>query len=81
MKTKKFNEKRNICGELIEKYREDAGMTKTDLSKKLELYGVYLHRNEIYRIENGFSLLKDFELAAIAEVLEIDLNSIKNLIK
>lgn len=81
MKTKKFNDKRNICGELINKYRKDAKMTKTDLSRKLELHGIYLHRNEISRIENGLTLLKDFELAAIADILEIDLNTIKNLIK
>jgi len=37
-------------------------------------------RNEIYRIENFKMSVKDFELIALASVLEIDFNDIKNII-
>jgi len=82
MKIKKYNGKsKNISGEIIKQARLNKKMTKTDVSKKLELYGVYLHRNEIYRIENNMMMVKDFELVALAEVLEIDLNDVKKTIK
>ena len=80
MKTKKYNDKRNIVAELITNAREKKNMSRPELSQKLELHGVYLHRNELYRIENNLALIKDFELAAIAKVLDIDLNKIKELI-
>lgn len=80
MKIKKYNNKKNIVAELISNARKSKNMEKVELSQKLELHGVYLHRNEIYRIENNLMLVKDFELAAIAKVLDIDLNKIKDLI-
>ena len=80
MKIKRYNDKKNIVSELITTARKNKNMEKVELSQKLELHGVYLHRNEIYRIENNLMLVKDFELAAIAKVLDIDLNRIKDLI-
>lgn len=80
MGTKKYNDKKNICCTLITKARESKHMSKAELSRKLELYGVYLSRYEIYRIEKSLILLKDFELIAIADILNIDLNSLKNLL-
>ncbi len=80
MKIKRFNDKRNIVAELITDAREKKNMSRVELSQKLELYGIYLHRNEIYRIENNLALVKDFELAALAKVLDLDLNKIKDLI-
>ena len=80
MKVKRYNDKKNVTAELIKDARENKNMSRVDLSKQLELHGVYLHRNEIYRIENNLMFIKDFELAAIAEVLNIDLNKLKDLI-
>lgn len=82
MKIKRYNDiSKNISGNIIKNAREKKNLTKTELSKKLELYGVYLHRNEIYRIENNLQFVKDFELVALAEVLDIDLNSLRKIIK
>jgi len=80
MKSKRYNDKKNITAKLIREARENMHMSRPDLSRKLELYGVYLHRNEIYKIENNLVLIKDFELATIAKILNIDLNKIKDLI-
>ena len=75
---KKYNNKKNIAGSLIKEAREKKEMTKTDLSKKLELKGVCINRDELLLIERNQLLLKDFELAAISEILDIDLNNLKN---
>lgn len=80
MKIKKYNNKKNIVAEIVANARKNKNMKKVELSQQLELYGVYLHRNEIYRIENNLMLVKDFELIAIAKVLDIDLNKLKYLI-
>lgn len=53
-------------------------MTKAELSKKLELKGVNINSDELLLIEKNKLLVKDFEIAAIAEILDIDLNNLKN---
>lgn len=75
---KKYNDKKNIAGILIKKAREEKEMTKAELSKRLELKGVNINSDELLLIEKNKLLVKDFEIAAIAEILNIDLNNIKN---
>ena len=74
---KKFNDKRNIIGDIVRKNREKMNYSKTELSHKLELLGVELDRFELYKIENSKTSVKDFELIALCIVLEIDFNEIK----
>ena len=75
---KQYNNKKNIVGTLIKEAREKKEMTKTELSKKLELYGVNINRDELLKIEKNQLLLKDFELVALSVILDIDLNNLKN---
>lgn len=75
---KQYNNKKNIAGSLIKEAREKKKMTKTELSKKLELKGVNINRDELLLIEKNKLLVKDFEIAAISEILDIDLNNLKN---
>ncbi len=75
---KTYNCKKNIAGTLIKEARKKKKMSKMDLSKKLELKGVCINRNQLLLIEKNQLLLKDFELAAISEILDIDLNNLKN---
>lgn len=77
---KTYNGQKNITGTVIKKARERKKMSKKDLSKALELYGVYIHRNELLLIEKNNLMVKDFELIAISKVLNIDLNSLKELL-
>lgn len=77
---KRFNEQRNVIGNLIKEYREKKNYTKTLLSQKLELLGVELDRFEIYKIENGKMIVKDFELIALSIVLDIPFDEIKKLL-
>ena len=69
---RKYNEKSNICGELIEKYRIKQDMSREDLAKKLQLLGINIDRSSILRIEKGTVILKDFELLSICQILNID---------
>lgn len=78
---KKFNDKRNIVGDIIRKNREKMHYSKTELSHKLELLGVELDRFELYKIENSKTIVKDFELVALCIVLNIDFNEIKEEMK
>lgn len=78
---KRFNDQSNVVGELIKKARLQKGLSKVELSIKLELLGVNLTRVEIYRIESSKMIVKDFELIALCVVLDLDYNELKDLIK
>lgn len=77
---KKYNEKSNVVGNLVKRYREQKNYSKADLSRKLDLLGVNLDGTEIKRIEDNAQVLKDFELIAIIKVLDIKLNDLENLV-
>ena len=68
---RKYNEKSNICGELIEKYRIKQDMSREDLAKKLQLLGINIDRSSILRIEKGTVILKDFELLSICQIIYV----------
>ena len=57
---------------------EEKGMSKVRLSQLLDTYGIYINTDELLRIEKNQLLVKDFELVAIAQILDIDLNQLKN---
>lgn len=78
---KRYNNKKNISGTLIKQARENKGMSKVKLSQLLDTYGVYINTDELLRIEKNQVLVKDFELAAIAQILDIDLNNLKNYLE
>ena len=75
---KTYNKQKNIAGSFIRKCREERKISRDQLSKLLELQGVYISKDELYRIENNQLMIKDFELTAIFVVLDIDLNNLKN---
>ena len=77
---KKFNEKKNISGNFIKKSIEQKGISRVQLSIKLELLAIYLDRSEIYKIEENKLPIKDFELIGISKALDIDLNKLKDLL-
>ena len=77
---KKFNEKKNLAGNFIKKSREQKGISRVQLSIKLELLAIYLDRSEIYKIEENKLPIKDFELIGISKALDIDLNKLKDLL-
>ena len=70
----KFNGNINVIGRLLKKYRVQNHLSYEQLSAKLELMGVSIHKQSLYDIENNKRTVKDYELFAIAHILNVDLN-------
>lgn len=78
---KKYNGKANIIGNLLIEHRQQMGLSKEEVCRKIQLYGIDINRVELYRMEKGISCIKDFEFIALCNVLNIDYNNeIKKII-
>ena len=69
-------EKKNLIGSNLKKLRKKLKISQQQLSDKLELYGVYVCRGSISRIEDRSRTVTDIELFAIAEVLGVDIKEL-----
>ena len=78
---KRYENKINVIGTLIKNYREKNKLSKSELSRRLELHAVYIDRSELYRMETGRMIIKDFELIALFKVLEIPFSKLKDLVE
>lgn len=77
----KYDNKSNVIGKVLKEHREKLGLTKAEVCRLVQLHGVDINRVVLYRMEMGQSIIKDFELIALCEVLKIDYNTeIKKLI-
>lgn len=66
--------KANVSGERIKQAREERELTQIDLAAALEVdYDIKLDRSDISEIETGIRGIKDYELSAIAEILDVSL--------
>ena len=75
---KKYNNRQNIAGDFIKEALRKNKMKKIELSRRLQLIGVSISSDELLLMEKGKMLIKDFEIVAIAVVLNLDLNNLKN---
>ena len=79
---KQYKNKLNIIGNLLLEHRKKKGLSKEEVCRRVQLYGIDIHRVELYRMEQGISIIKDFELVALCNVLDIDYNTeIKSIIE
>ena len=78
---KRFKGNKNAYGELIKKYRKQKKFSRNDLSRELDLMGIPISQDEIYRIERQKLVLKDYELVAICIILNIDFDALQEIIK
>ena len=78
---KKYENKNNVIGNLIKEYREKANLSKSELSRQLQLHAVYIDRTELVRMESRRMIIKDFELIALCKVLKIPFNALADLIE
>lgn len=69
MISRKYDNKSNVIGKEIEKLRKQNNLTRAKLSDNLMMLGIDINYDGIYKIENGKRIVKDFELAALAKVL------------
>lgn len=77
---RKINNKSNLCGSIIKSTRMKKKISRETLCQKLQLMGLNIDTPHLYRIETNSVILKDFELIAICEILDIDYNSLKKLL-
>lgn len=78
---KKFNNCRNIIGDLVKQHRVEKNYSKTELSHKLELLGIELDRFELYKIETGKTSVKDFEMIGLCIVLDINFDELRKIVE
>ena len=65
--------KYNICGKRVRQKREEAGLFQVDLAAAIEVdYKIKLNQSDISEIELGTRGVRDYELNALAEILEVD---------
>lgn len=76
MQSKKFNNKSNVIGQIVKKYRMQKGYTQEQLCQKLDLLGLNLYHSDIYLIENNKRLVRDYEAFAFARVFGITLDEL-----
>lgn len=76
MKSNKYKGKANYMGNIIAKNRKELKISQNILASKMQLKGINIGKNDISKIENGTRLIKDFELIAIKDILNIDFNNI-----
>lgn len=66
--------KRNIAGPRIKEARLKANMNQADLAAALSVdYDITLDRSDISEIETQVRGIKDYELDAIAQILDVDI--------
>lgn len=73
-KISKYNNKLNVVANTLRKYRVEKKLSYAELSAKLELMGILIHKQNIYDIENNKRTVKDYELFGIAHILGVDIN-------
>lgn len=78
---KKYENNCNVAGNIIKKYRLMKKLSKSELSRQLQLHAVYIDRIQLYRMETGQMIIKDFELIALCKVLKIPFSEIENIIE
>jgi transcriptional regulator with XRE-family HTH domain len=68
----------NLVGERVKDARRAAKppLTQEELSKKLTKFGVSIDRAGIAKIETGIRGVLDFELVALAKVLNVKVTSL-----
>jgi transcriptional regulator with XRE-family HTH domain len=65
--------KANICGKRIKLSRIDRELDQVELAAALSVdHGIEISQTSISEIERGMRGLRDFELAAICKVLEVN---------
>lgn len=78
---KKYENKNNVLGDLVKTYRKRKKLSKSEVSRRLQLHAVYIDRIQLYRMETGQMIIKDFELIGLCKVLNIPFDELENIIE
>lgn len=66
----------NIVGSNVREYRLKLNMSQKELSEKLEIYGMWICRGSLSRLENKQRAITDYELKALAEILKVQIKDL-----
>ncbi len=69
----------NICGINIVKFRKEMKISQRVLADKLQLIGLDVDKNAIQRIEAGKRFVTDIELVALSKALGKTLNELLDI--
>lgn len=61
----------NVVGNNIEHVRKSKNLSRQNLSDKLMIMGIDISGQSIYNIEVGMRIVADYELCAIAQILDM----------
>ena len=74
----KYNDNLNIIGTTLRKIRMEKGISFEKLSNQLLLLGINIPITSLHRIENDQRTVRDYELCALAKVLDISVLDLLN---
>ncbi len=63
---------KNLVGERVELARKNLGMKQKELLAQLQVKGVDMNSSGLSKLEGQIRAVTDFELLAIAEILDVD---------
>ncbi len=69
----------NIVGEKLLRRRKECGLRQKDLLTKLQLKGIEMSSSSLSKIEGQQRIVKDFELAAFCDILDLDASELLGL--
>lgn len=76
MKSNKYKGNLNFLGKIIATKRKEKNMSQNVLANKMQLKGVNIGKNDISKLETQNRTIKDYELIALKDILNLDLNNI-----
>lgn len=74
----KYEDNLNLIGPIIREKRKEKGISLETLSNKLLLHNVNIPVTSLHRMENNQRTIRDYEICAIAVVLNIDVQDLLN---
>ena len=73
MKIYDYHGRKNLCGDRVREARQKRRMSQSDLAAQLQVAGIILERDSISRIESGTRFVADYELKALAAILQVNI--------
>lgn len=78
----KYNDKLNVIGDKIRKYREKEKLSLSQMSNKLMLMGIDIPKSSLQNIEKGKRVVKEYEFYALCKFFNVTMEEmLKDFIK
>ena len=70
----KYEDKLNVIGKNVRKYRTAANLSLAELSNQLMLKGIDISKPSLQHIEVGKRVVKDYELYALCDIFNVTMD-------